>query len=503
MDWDTAFFTIDSDDHYEIVMSDKWTSSGHQSGLAGSGSTGVWGVGVTNWTTPGTTAHNANLPATDTLTYTKVENIFDTEGTRGGSANAGQRDLCVKCHSYYSYGSAAPATPSGKPNAATIVPATSTDSLAEFNPNNLAHHAVYDRGRNQPIKANYGNTSTTYNSAYNPSWPKYSTTATGDTVTVTSGAAVFAGNAALPSVTQPGWYIYINADTPPAAATTGTLTGTASSGFLEITSITDNKHFTVRAKNTSGGWVTNPSVTGTPDWFVSAGLGNAFIPPFGPWSILRCTDCHGSTKTDPVGPHASVNRWLVKSPDTNVSFRWLSSTGIVTVTPGTPGQSGNFCFNCHRRDVYGDTNLELTTSTPLNAYQSRIPHSRIMDNDGNTSSAAGSVWPQFCRMCHGGDRLGGIHGTSLRNNVTPSGRLTNLQGKRFLNGSSWGSWIPSGTAAPANGGLKRSTTSELGGCYVANKANLAIDSCGHAHANEPYDSTATYDYDNPGTPTSQ
>jgi hypothetical protein len=561
-------------EHYELFMADKWNSCAnptyttlsacdtagypwvyHDAGRAGSGSTGVWGVDVTNWgsTPAGDTMTEAELIG---LTWTKVENVFDKKAPYdyGGSADVGQASLCVRCHSYYSFKTAFPTTPSGHADGGTSL---ETDIVSEFNPNNVAHHAVYARGKNQPhpdgtvitglpedsftgtyegevvlgggnkdtflctdddvsgisagqtveiasvgysdIVASAGaaaNCGTTYEIwvdngngtggatagaamrvyspptppyNFNPNWPRWSgTISSADTVTNT---VTFTTD--MPRTVLPGW-TYIDVDVPSAGDWT----------FREVVSVDSPTQVTLKSTptNTSG-----PAK-------LTSGLGNTFVPPFGPWSILRCSDCHGSTKTDPVGPHASVNTWLLKSMDEDLQFEWYGggdATGITIINPrndrapvdATSGDTINyFCFNCHRRDVYLDMDGPPSSPDLDNANQSRQPHGEYMDANSNTKDPTTTLWPQHCRMCHGGDKMGAIHGSNAAN------------AKRFLNGSSWGGNMDN---VPY-----RATTSAPGTCYADNTATdpdeSRVDNCSsHTTGGTNYGTNATYDYDFP------
>jgi predicted CxxxxCH...CXXCH cytochrome family protein len=510
---------------YEVLMGDKWTSLGQNGGRAGSGSSGVWGTVVTGWRAPTLAPGFNNL--TTPSAFRKIENIFDNVSSTGlrGSTIAGQRDLCVKCHSSYAYGTTTPMTPSGNADGSIV---RGTDVAKEFNPNNLSHHAVYARGNNQPIvigstgkkagTATAGSTTSITDSAaafdatyigktvvivsgtgqgqarlitaqtatsltvatwtapasgskyvvlnsFNPNWPIYNGVGTG-TVSITSGAATFT-SATLPKTVLPGWFLYTYSDNT----------------WREVRTVDSATTFTV-----SGANVTSSS------FILTAGLGNAFVPPFGPWSILRCTDCHGSTKTDPVGPHASINKWLIKDGDDKLQFYWFTGgvdTNVSAQSPGFPTTvtkpKAYFCFNCHRRDVYGDKDQR----SPGNYLQSRQPHANYIDTNSNTTNETLTKWGVHCRLCHAGDRIGGIHGTNLQTTVTPSGQKTNLQGKRFLNGSAWGTH---------NLGVERSTTQTYGGCYTLGTAAVpTVDACNHGHSGgaTSYANKATYDYDTP------
>ena len=37
---------------------------------------------------------------------------------------------------------------------------------------------------------------------------------------------------------------------------------------------------------------------GTGAYKLAAGLGNNFVPPWGPWSVLTCSDCHADAPSD-------------------------------------------------------------------------------------------------------------------------------------------------------------------------------------------------------------
>jgi len=478
-----------ADDTYEVMMSDQWTTINSKTGLAGSGSSGVWGVtasGFNNTKASGTAA--GTLQNTSQLSYVKVENVYDISGSRGGNPNTKQRDLCVKCHSFYSYGTAFPTTPSGVPFSTTAsANAPSTDVLQEFSPNNVAHHAVFARGNNQPITANGDSTSATKVSVWNKAWPAWPSGSLGSAdssavkVTITTaGLATFTtstGAAAnLPSTVLPGWVMYVNAAN--ALTTLPTTSGaTVTKGWFEISQIGTS------GANTAYVTPVPLSTYTTATFKLTAGLGNAFVPPYGPWSVIRCTDCHGSTKKDPVGPHASVNLWLIKDADVNLRFEWMSS-GLGTSPTVTTinyqaalDSAGLFlnqsndtkyvCFNCHRADVYGTEASAKAENIPNNEMMGRILHGTSIFEDGSRYAVMTTVyWKQFCRHCHGGDKLGGIHGTNMAW-VSATGNQPVPQGIRFLNGASW------------QGGLKRPTTTVLGTCYTGGPGNLATCSGQH------------------------
>lgn len=485
-------------DTFEVITETKYRSSGPDSGRAGPGTTGVWGVRVTGFTAPTL----GTLAAGSSLTYTKYENVADRSGAFGGySSNKngqqgiGQKDLCLKCHSYYSYKAALPSTVSQMIySTSKYRPVPESDTSTEFNPYNVAHHAVFARGNNQPIRANYG--STTLTSVYNTNWPMVT-----GTVSVSNGYATLAG-ATLPGTAVPGWFMHIG--TLPGAGTAHAATTTT--GWVEITQIVDTTHFYVR-RETGGTWPyvtwdTNLSGISGQTANVTAGLGNAFVPPYGPWSVLRCTDCHGSSKTDPVGPHSSVNQWLIKEADINLKFQWFNSGSVTQVVYSSVwGGARNaekryFCFNCHRADVYGTMAVATAkTLTVTNDNQSRLPHGIMWGQDGNHiatdytlayTGSGGSMpsnWPQYCRHCHGGDQMGGIHGSNL--GQAPYGDAV-PQSTRFLNGATW------------TLGFQRPTTSSLNGACYTQSGQTAVSYCNKhpAPSGKTYTTSryATYDY---------
>ncbi len=162
----------------------------------------------------------------------------------------------------------------------------------------------------------------------------------------------------------------------------------------------------------------NPPVTANPNWPANTlGLTNTFryaeyagLPQdrSGFYNIthnstITCTDCHGSSEPlDPKGPHGSYNKWILRSNETGV------------------GTAKNFCYNCHRRDVYGDEGYV----GPLANY-SRVPHPvdglganspfyKPGVGTGNNSNKFGIL----CLTCHGGaydnvhNMMKGIHGSN-------------------------------------------------------------------------------------------
>jgi hypothetical protein len=166
---------------------------------------GAWGVSPTwpaqptppAWDDSAGTSSSAELPAQyNTIpAWGRTENVT-LEG-----------ELCIKCHSAYAYDAIPPNTPSGEPTSSdtlwsnTIGPIVAQgDKANEFNPNNLAYHPVFARGKNQPIVSSDVTTST-----YNPNWPMFKT-ANPDTLEITDTIATLTGTT-LPVTVVPGWFV--------------------------------------------------------------------------------------------------------------------------------------------------------------------------------------------------------------------------------------------------------------------------------------------------------
>jgi len=406
-----------------------------------------------------------------------------------------QAQVCLRCHSSFAFGTTPPNTLSGigtstgaawSNTVGTAMP--ETDLAMQFNPNNLAHHAVFARGKNQPVRATFGNADPNRKSVCNPKWPEY----TGGSISISAGTATL--SVGLPVTALPGWYIYIGA-TSWGTATSGIAGGT-STGFLEITSIQTPTQFTVRAEGaTDGTWNTSITVASTTSWYATAGLGTNFVPPWGPWSTLQCSDCHGSeAAADPLGPHGSANKWLLKnySPPTFLFYGGTAAaktTTVATVAPGA-GDVNHFCLNCHRRDVYGDYGLSL--SGVLNSLYGRQPHP--CDTASGQALGTRSKWGIVCMNCHGGARAGTIHGTNLGygKGSASSGGLVggSYSGKRLLAGAYWIA-------------VTRSTVAQKGTCWLKG-AQDSVSNCSNRTGDgvpAGWNTTAQYDWDaGPGVP---
>jgi hypothetical protein len=155
------------------------------------------------------------------------------------------------------------------------------------------------------------------------------------------------------------------------------------------------------------------------------------------------------------------------------TFLFYDGTIVQTITT-TPTDSDNMCLNCHRRDVYGDFDY----STPPQTLYSRQPHPPIEFSWAN----AKPKWGIICMNCHGGARMGGIHGQNLGNGGASAG--ASYSGRNLLGGS----WLYSVT---------RSSTLSVGQHWNKGSAD-AVNNIAHSHAGNNFAGAnsgyATYDY---------
>lgn len=156
---------------------------------------------------------------------------------------------------------------------------------------------------------------------------------------------------------------------------------------------------------------------------MSAGLGWNFVPPYGPWSTITCADCHmgSDVANDPAGPHGSDNPWLLRGIDFNArvdnNLNGSLDDTVDRINSGSWSQTTNICYSCHRRDVYGvktaDESETREPRLPSGArdhmdYSRSEEHPFETDSEGLVKNAFG-IW---CMNCHGGDSIGGIHGSN-------------------------------------------------------------------------------------------
>lgn len=381
-------------------------------------------------------------------------------------------NLCIRCHSSFAYGTAytsMPNTPSGAPGtswtAANATAMVQGDKANEFNPNNLSHHAVFAPGRNQPMVSGAA-------SYYNPNWPKF-INGTGITVSTAACSAapcnVTLTGTTWPATVLPGWFINIGSNAPAQGATT----------WYKVVAVPSDTVLQVDR--------TTSAATGQA-FILTAGLANNFVPPFGPWSTIACSDCHASnTASDPFGPHGSAYKYLTSGTRTMKFLQYTgtaSSPTAVTMRTSTPSDSYVLCVNCHWREVYGDNNY----ASPTSGNWSRVPHP--VDGRGDMYVTAfagnGSKWGIACMTCHGGARSGGIHGENVGvGNNGGTGTPASQSGKRMLAGSSWYAVT------------RPTTTSGSGHCWTKAAAD-SVDTCTHNHKDQTQGfQTATYNYDAP------
>ncbi len=190
-----------------------------------------------------------------------------------------------------------------------------------------------------------------------------------------------------------------------------------------------------------------PPAQANPNWPLNGlGLTNTFsyleFPGLGPRtgffnfqhdSTMTCTDCHGPDMTsDPQGPHGSNNKWILRNNETGV------------------GSVRNFCYNCHRRDVYGDEGFVGPQANysrvphPVDGLGTASPFYTTGVGTGNDSNYFGNL----CLTCHGGAYdsvntvMKGIHGSNA-----PAGTVAGSSplGYRMMNGACMESYVPATT----------------------------------------------------------
>jgi len=384
-----------------------------------------------------------------------------------------------------------------------------SDIANEFNPNNLAHHAVFAPGKNQPMVA-----SDTVPSVYNPSWPQftsYPTTSSPTTVWVTNtGTDKIVtlrgtnGTGALtwPVTTLPGWFLYIGSAAPAQGI----------AGWYQVTAVQSPTQLTVDR--------VPPANTGNTHFMLTPGLAATFVPPWGPWSTLKCTDCHASDDlgapagaSDPFGPHGSGQKWLLRknmpktypvyssSPGSWAqqanAFKMASNVPIdpnVSMFAGTSTKT-NFCLNCHRFEAYGDFQTSAYYADSTASGYPRVQHPPgLQPQHYEDSSTLALLTP--CLACHGGARIGSIHGSNNGKGHTSDyaggapGALS-YSGKRLLNGATLV-------------GITRPSKGSSGTCFIKSRED-SVNVCAYAHQNSsqyyrPKISGAAYDYESGADP---
>ncbi|MDH4099374.1 MAG: hypothetical protein OEV28_02215 [Nitrospirota bacterium] len=448
-------------------------TGGSFGGQIGGANKGVWGVEPVY----------THLPWNEATSYTKVENVTH------------MYQLCFKCHSSYAYGGSnsygvpavAPSPPKIPRGSYARADSTTwswsegpeTDMAVEFNPNNYGFHPILRRGRNQPAPH------------LNSNWPYFNggegngagwQGVSGDYVlTGPNGAGTVNYDVATRKVTIaggrnfptyyliPGWKIQFNTDRPSSSET-----------WYEIKTVDSPTQITL---------VNGPSInlSGT-NYVTSAGLGWAFVPPFGPWSVITCADCHSTTDSNgPVGPHGSDNPWLLRSPDVNArvdnNLNGTTSDSVDAINSGVWVNKKMFCFSCHRRDVYGTQSAygviyQVPPGEPSfdSAVERHPSYSRLYVHPPFWAEITDkNVWGIWCMNCHGGDSMGGMHGSNREagSGAPAWSNSTTPMGVRLRNGAA---------------SIGHRMTSSGGTCYFG---GTDISSCS-ASFNASY--TSNYDY---------
>src|SRR3989338_8389448 len=322
----------------------------------------------------------------------------------------------------------------------TVDPAFNTAPAAAGNTAYIRKCSIYNNGSDyDPLTAPY---------------PKI----TRGTITLTAGSSTAtinlgASSNGIPSTVIPGWYLYVgtlysavNNNVMPnvgaCSATAPCPPMLATSGWYQVTGISVNASGTGTTSVTLNITPPPPTNSSGNNYALTAGLGNNFIPPYGPWSVIACTDCHDTdSPTDPSGPHGSARPWILRQLEAQ-SFPWFigginattatnpttpnSATYLITVGypdgstawPNVGTANGNpmpnyMCLNCHRADVYGyEDTAPKDDTAPTGAsfsnfawrYMSRLPHipdgSSGHPKDSDGSANATNSYGIMCLNCH-------------------------------------------------------------------------------------------------------
>ncbi|MDH4100696.1 MAG: hypothetical protein OEV28_09015 [Nitrospirota bacterium] len=411
--------------------------------------------------------------------YTKVDNVEN------------MYQLCFKCHSAYAYGtSSRPYIPKGKSVYGSRggddsddwhaswdgrwEPGPQTDISQDFNPNNYGFHPILRRGRNQPaphLNDNWpyfnggsslwersGSDGSSYSSSYSSGSGKISYNSTTKAVTIDSGRN-------FPTyLMQPGWRIQLGSSNP-----------SSSYIWYEIKTVDSDTQITL---------VSGPSSSMSSTSFnISAGFGWNFVPPYGPWSTITCADCHmgSNVADDPAGPHGSDNPWLLRGinyearVDNNLDGDMDDSGDYIN--HGSWSKKTNICYSCHRRDIYGARVAEEgAAGEPRLPGSSHRNYSRLSehppkpqdDKEAGMKNAFG-IW---CFNCHGGDALGGIHGSN--------------RGKGSRGSTAVAVRLRNGAAVTGN-----NIGSSGGSCYTKSSHD-SVNTCSKGHEDQGYEATYSY-----------
>lgn len=170
-------------------------------------------------------------------------------------------------------------------------------------------------------------------------------------------------------------------------------------------------------------------------------------------STITCSDCHASGNLtggspDAKGVHGSQNKWLLRSNETG------------------SGTAANLCYNCHRRDVYGDENFASAAQVTKAKY-ARVKHpvdglanSSPFYQSGATTGNNTNRFGILCLTCHGGEYdatnniMQGVHGSNAAAGSVPGSASL---GNRLMNGSCVDSYTSASTSIGGSMKFKAAT----------------------------------------------
>jgi len=198
------------------------------------------------------------------------------------------------------------------------------------------------------------------------------------------------------------------------------------------------------------------------------------------------------------GPHGSLEKWILMDADPKICFDAdLNGTLDCTATGGqgtdrpnsdvasvSVYDQRNLCYNCHRRDVYGQEG----DADGASVYTTYSRKSHPLEGGNRTDNPTYNVWGIWCMNCHGGGGKGVIHGSFANSTTLPPAdgwsntryNLTRPRGVRLLEGALF-AFDPSGAG---------------GTCYTPNVPTAYTGpGCAGQHANGVADGNAfNYSY---------
>ncbi len=180
----------------------------------------------------------------------------------------------------------------------------------------------------------------------------------------------------------------------------------------------------------------NPLSFGTTSWTGGSGFNDT--------TTMYCSDCHGNNSPSPVGPHGSLNAFLLKRP--------FSTT---YTAKGTDQDLGDICFSCHDPVAY-QTGSDTTPGTGFRTTTGINLHTR---HRGLALSSPLSSFGYKCVNCH--TKI--PHGYKNKALVVLGADGADVATYASGGAAKISSWTPA--AALNYGGVKTDNCSTVAGCH--------------------------------------